>query len=165
MRVNRNTYKLWLTQKYYFFQNAEATCCKHFLCSWMNMCLFYTGTILLADSAFPLLKPQVSESIIQKCQATHEGWWFIKFSKCIPYVTGLLERVRADIWSKDLTCPVKSWLQQLQAIALPIGQSELLTGLVDCVQVKELSSFNISVNWQVQFSTVAVVNPIRNKVK
>lgn len=62
-------------------------------------------------SHLSFLKPQDSESIIQKCQGTHKGWWFIKFSECIPYVTDLLERVRAVIWSKDLVCPAESWLQ------------------------------------------------------
>lgn len=89
-----------------------------------------------------ILKAKVSESVIQKSQAVHEGW-FIKFSKLIPCVTDLLEIVRSVVWSKDLACPVQSW--QWHAIASHIGQFGLLTGIVDLVQIKEIFSFNISV--------------------
>lgn len=131
--LNNQSEQDLIASKVLFTSECRGKLLQMLLYSWMNTYIVYIDPILPADSAFPLFKPQVSESIIQKCQATHEGRWFIKFSKCIPYVIDLLEIVRAVIWSKDLACPIQSWLQQLQAIALPIGHSELLTGLVDWV--------------------------------
>lgn len=100
-----------VASKVLFTSECRGKLLQMLLYSWMNMCIVYIDPILLADPTFSLFKPRISESIIQKCQATHEGWWFIKFSKCIPYVTDLLEIVRAVIWSKDLACPIQSWLQ------------------------------------------------------
>lgn len=67
------TFRFWYAQKLYLLQNAEAICCKHFMYSWMNKCIVYIDPILLADSTFSLFKPQVSESIIQKCHMKDDG--------------------------------------------------------------------------------------------